>query len=93
VAKKNKPKASANKNQPAKKSPTQPLNAPWISMRTGIIVIAIVSAVMAVLTGYQAQQSGRTLLDSILLGLLFGGLIWAIFFGNLLVNRFLRRKK
>jgi hypothetical protein len=90
VAKKNK-KKPVTKGQPDVKQPS--LSDPWISMRTGVIIIAITSTIMALLTGYQAYAGGRTLVDSILLGLFFGGLIWAIFFGNILINRLLRRKK
>lgn len=66
------------------------LNQPWISMRTGIIVIAVASLAMAVLTAWQVIPS-QGWLKGILWGLLFGGLIWAIFFGNVLINKFLRR--
>jgi hypothetical protein len=66
------------------------LNQPWISMRKGMIVIAITSVAMAVLTASQVIPS-RGWLEGILWGLLFGAFIWAIFFGNILINRFLRR--
>ena len=82
------------KNKTRKKPKAQKLeinlNQPWISMRKGIIVIAITSVVMAVLTAWQVIPS-RGWLEGILWGLLFGGLIWAIFFGNILISRFLRR--
>lgn len=66
------------------------LNQPWISMRRGLIIIAITSVAMAVLTAVQVIPS-RGWAEGILWGLLFGALIWAIFFGNILINRFLRR--
>jgi len=66
------------------------LNRPWISMRSGLKIIAITSVVMAVLTAWQAVPS-RGWVEGILWGFLFGALIWAIFFGNILINRFLRR--
>ena len=82
------------KNKTRKKPKAQKLeinlNQPWIPMRKGIIVIAITSVVMAVLTAWQVIPS-RGWLEGILWGLLFGGLIWAIFFGNILISRFLRR--
>ena len=61
------------------------LNQPWISMRSGIIIIAIASVAMAVLTAWQVIPS-QGWLEGILWGLLFGGLVWAIFFGNILIN-------
>jgi hypothetical protein len=66
------------------------LNQPWIPMRKGLIIIAITSVAMAVLTAWQVIPS-RGWVEGILWGLLFGALIWAIFFGNILINRFLRR--
>jgi hypothetical protein len=66
------------------------LNQPWIPMRVGVIIIAIASVGMAVLTASQVIPS-RGWIEGILWGLLFGGFIWAIFFGNILVNKFLRR--
>ena len=66
------------------------INQPWISMRSGLKIIAITSIGMAVLTAWQVIPS-KGWLEGILWGLLFGGLIWAIFFGNILITRFLRR--
>jgi len=67
-----------------------PMNRPWISMRRGMIIIAITSVAMAVLTASQVIPS-KGWMEGILWGLLFGVLIWAIFFGNILLNRFLRK--
>lgn len=61
-------------------------------MRVGLIIVAIASVVMAVLTAWQAIPLKGTV-NGILWGILYGGLIWVIFFGNLLLNRFLRRKR
>jgi hypothetical protein len=66
------------------------LNRPWISMRSGLKIIAISSVAMAVLTAWQVIPS-KGWLEGILWGLLFGALIWAVFFGNVLINKFLRR--
>jgi hypothetical protein len=88
VAKKN--KKPKNSKQPARKKEEKSLNRPWISMRRGVIVIAITSVAMAVLTAWQVIPS-QGWLEGILWGLLFGAFIWAIFFGNILINRFLRK--
>ncbi len=69
----------------------KPLSQPWISMRGGLIVIAITSVALAVLMAWQVIPS-RGWVEGILWGLLFGALIWAIFFGNILINKLLRRK-
>ena len=64
-------------------------SGPWISMRSGIIIITILSLGMAVLTTIQVWPT-RTPLQAILWGLIFGGMIWAIFLGYLYFNRWLR---
>lgn len=66
------------------------LNRPWISMRRGLIIIAITSVAMAVLTAWQVIPS-KGWLEGILWGLLFGALIWAVFFGNIFINKLLRK--
>ena len=79
-----------NSKRPKEEKPKDPMTQPWISMRSGVIIVAFASIAMAVLTAWQVIPS-RGWLEGILWGLLFGALIWAIFFGNLLINRFLRR--
>jgi hypothetical protein len=64
---------------------------PWIAYKTGIIISAITSVAMTVLTIVQAIQYGYGILEAIFRGLVFGVIIWAIFFGYLLFTRFLRR--
>jgi hypothetical protein len=85
VAKKSK-KKKAQKDQKEEIN----LNRPWISMRSGLKIIAIASVAMAVLTAWQTIPS-KGWLEGILWGLLFGALIWVVFFGNVLINKFLRR--
>ncbi len=83
---KEKPKTSST---PSKTGAGLPMK-PWITMKSGIIIISITSLVMAVLTAIQAVPV-KGWIEGLLWGLLFGALIWAIFFGMLFVNRFLRR--
>lgn len=59
-------------------------------MRTGLKIIIVASIAMAVLTAWQVIPS-LGWVEGILWGLLFGALIWVIFFGNILLNRFLRK--
>lgn len=59
-------------------------------MRRGLIIMTITSIAMAVLTAWQVIPS-KGWLEGVLWGLLFGGFVWAIFFGNILINKFLRR--
>jgi hypothetical protein len=65
-------------------------NDPWISMRSGIIIISFTSLGMALLTALQAVPA-KGWVEGLLWSLLFGALIWAVFFGLILVNRFLKR--
>lgn len=83
TGKKGKPKTG-------KQNPSELKSGPWISMRTGLRVIAMTSIAMAILTAYQAiPQKGW--LEGILWGLLFGGLIWVVFLGFYFFNRLLNR--
>lgn len=81
-------KQAKTANSPQKATP--PLNKPWISMRTGQRVIAITSIGMALLTAIQVIPY-RGWGTGILWSLFFGAMIWVIFYGMLLINRFLRR--
>ena len=74
-----------------KSSPIKlPAPAPWISMRSGMKIVGVASVVMAVLTAWEVIPV-KGWLEGILWGLLFGGLIWVIFFGMLFFNRMMRR--
>jgi uncharacterized membrane protein len=63
---------------------------PWISMRSGTIIIIITSIGMAVLTAIQAIPI-KGWVAGILWGVGFGAFIWALFFGMIYINRLLRR--
>ena len=76
--------------KPKVQKEVKPSAQPWISMRSGMITMAITSLVLAALIAWQVIPS-RGWLEGILWGLLFGALIWAVFFGNILINKFLRK--
>jgi hypothetical protein len=85
-----------NKNK-TKKTPQEkkqeeelPFNKPWVSMRGGIILMAIVSVALAIFIASQVIPSTGWL-EGIGWGLLFGGMLWAIFFGNLWITKKLRK--
>jgi uncharacterized membrane protein YiaA len=84
-------KKSKTKTEEENKS-QQYQNEPWLSMRTGFIVITIVSIGMAVLTAWNAVQT-QGLLNGILWGLAYGAGIWGVFAVALLFNRFIRGKR
>jgi uncharacterized membrane-anchored protein YitT (DUF2179 family) len=64
--------------------------APWIPMKNGIIIISITSVIMAVLTAIRAIPI-KGWIEGLLWSLLFGAVIWGIFFLLIFINRLLRR--
>lgn len=66
------------------------MNQPWLSMRSGFILITLTSILMAVFTAWQVWPSMEWW-KAIGWGLIFGGAIWLVFFGGILFNRFMRR--
>ncbi|MCE1252677.1 MAG: hypothetical protein LWX83_03900 [Anaerolineae bacterium] len=90
MASKRTKKGKKSEQQGEEKQQQQLHPTPWISMNSGLKIIAITSIGMAVLTMWQLiPQIGW--LEGILYGLLFGGMIWAIFFGMQLFFKFTRR--
>jgi fatty acid desaturase len=83
-------KKKKTKQKPKEQDIEKSLNQPWISMRSGVKIMIVTSLVMAVLTAWQVIPS-KGWLEGILWGLLFGALVWAVFFGNILITRFFRR--
>ena len=80
-----------NKNKTKKQKEEQSLPAqPWVSMRGAMIIMAITSLALAILIAWQVIPANGWL-EGILRGLLFGGMIWVIFFGNLWVSKKLRK--
>ena len=80
-----------NKNKSKKQKEEQSLPAqPWVSMRGAMIIMAITSLALAILIAWQVIPANGWL-EGILWGLLFGGMIWVIFFGNLWVSKKLRK--
>ena len=79
-----------NSNQPKAPKEEKGLNQPSISKRTALIILAIISATIALLTAWQMIPS-KGWVGGILWGLLYGALVWAMFFGNILIKGFLRK--
>lgn len=57
------------------------LRKPWIKKKTGVIVIAIASIALAVLTAAQIVMGSGDWGNAILWGVVFGGMVWLVFFG------------
>jgi hypothetical protein len=81
----------ASKSAPSKQVATGTGLTPWLSFRTGLIIITVCSIGMAILTTWQSIEGGIGWVDSILYGLLFGALIWVIFYVSQVFFRWLRR--
>jgi sterol desaturase/sphingolipid hydroxylase (fatty acid hydroxylase superfamily) len=90
VAKKLKKSASQAQQPASTKQKKDSSGQPWLSMRTGILVMGVVSLGMAALTAYTAIPSVG-IWEGILWGLLFGGSLWLVFLIAFLFHRFMRR--
>ncbi|MDT8897251.1 MAG: hypothetical protein ACPLUL_10540 [Thermanaerothrix sp.] len=63
---------------------------PWLSMKSAIITMAVVSVLMVAWVTWQGSYS-KPLGESLLWGLVFGGSIWIVFLLFLLIHRLFRR--
>ncbi|MDD2522934.1 MAG: hypothetical protein PHW11_08990 [Anaerolineaceae bacterium] len=54
---------------------------PWIKKKTGLIVIAVVSLALGVLTAAQIVMGGGGWGRAILWGFIFAAMVWLVFFG------------
>ncbi len=81
-----------SKRSPKKQPPTEtPQLGPWIQMRTGLIIIAITSVAMFVLTTMQVWEY-MSPLEAIFWGFFYAALVWAAFLGMIFISRLLGRK-
>ena len=81
---------AGNKEKLARQEESQDFSAPWIPLRTGIILMSIVSIVLAVLTAIQVVPI-KGMLEGILWGVAYGGGVWVIFLGFYFYYRIFRR--
>jgi hypothetical protein len=89
-----KSKKSKKKNLPKKENQTKDTSldtSAWIPMRTGLLIITVLSIAMVVFVVWQTYGD-LTLGESIRYGLVRGGSIWIIFLLVLLFNRFFRNR-
>ncbi|HEY62018.1 MAG TPA: hypothetical protein G4N95_05140 [Anaerolineae bacterium] len=82
---------SKKKNKSKKKEEESTLKTTWISMRSGLAIITIVSILLVIWTVWKASTG--PIGERILWGLAFGGSIWVIFLFALFINRLFRRRK
>jgi len=70
----------------------KPYSDPWMGMRTGMIIMTIISIGMAILTAYTAAPAiGWG--EAIFLGVIFGFGVWLVFGIFYYFNLFVRKKK
>lgn len=75
MAKKKHQKSTKGKSQ---RKDAPPSNGPWISMRTALIVMGVVSAGLAIFVAWNAIQTQGVLMG-IVWGLIFGAANWLVF--------------
>jgi hypothetical protein len=63
---------------------------PWLSMKSAIIIMVIVSILLVILVTTQGSYE-KPFLERFMWGLVFGGSVWIVFLLSLLINRFLRK--
>lgn len=64
-------------------------NQPWIPLRSGLIIMGVVSLALTIFTIWQTYGP-LTFAESLRYGLVRGGSLWVIFAGALFLNRWLR---
>ncbi|MGB3716207.1 MAG: hypothetical protein WA996_17440 [Candidatus Promineifilaceae bacterium] len=80
-----------NNEDKKKKQPAQASNEPWLSQRTGRIIMIIASLALVIYMTYQLEPA-LGLGEALLWGLGFGLAIWGVFFLAYFVNKWLRRQ-
>lgn len=82
-------KSSSKTGKTRSTKSTQSIDAPWLSKPTGLIVIGVVSAVLAIYTGWQVYPAVG-LGMSIVWGLGSAAALWAVFGLSYLFNVLIR---
>ena len=80
------------KESKKKSAPVQYSNQPWVSLRTGLIAVTLVSIGMAVLTAYTTVPA-LGWLEGMLWAVGFGAGVWFAFVLFFLFSRWARRKQ
>jgi hypothetical protein len=88
--KKNKRKEARETKTTAENTNKDDLNQSWISMRTGMRIITLISVALGLFTSYNMRAGGWG--EGLLWGLIIGGSIWLVFFLTYSLGRLLRRR-
>jgi hypothetical protein len=87
---KNKRKLARETSQPAEEIKLSDFRRSWITMRTGIRLITVISIALGIFTSINLRAGGWG--QSLLWGLVFGGSIWLVFFLALTISRLFRKR-
>jgi sterol desaturase/sphingolipid hydroxylase (fatty acid hydroxylase superfamily) len=85
-------KEAKKKSEQSKSTPVQYSTGPWLSMRTGLTAVILVSVGMAVLTAYTTVPA-LGWLEGMLWAVGFGAGVWLAFVLFFLFSRWARRKQ
>jgi hypothetical protein len=85
-------KKGSKQNKKNSKSKVNP-ESPWLKMRTGLLIVSIVSIGIGAFMGWAVYQIDKNIMEGLLWGLGFGGAIWGIFFIAFYFNRAVRGKR
>ncbi len=85
-------KETKKKSAQGKSAPAQYVAKPWVSMRSGLIAVTLVSIGMLVLTAYTTIPA-LGWLEGSLWAIGFGAGVWLAFVLFFYFNRWLRRKQ
>ncbi len=85
-------KETKKKSKQDQSAPVQHSNGPWISMRTALTIVTLLSIAMAVLTGYTTIPA-LGWLEGSLWAIGFGAGVWLAFILFFLFSRWARRKQ
>ena len=86
------PKNKQAKSKLSKKGSGKPYSDPWLGMRTGMSIMAVVSIGMAALTAFTAAPAiGWG--EAIFWGVVFGFGVWFVFGLFFYFNKYIRKKK
>jgi type IV secretory pathway TrbD component len=80
------------RQQDKEKKPVPVTNEPWLSQRTGRIIMIIGSLALVIFMTYQLAPA-LGLGEALLWGFGFGVAIWGVFFLSYAFNRWVRRRK
>ncbi|MDX1663180.1 MAG: hypothetical protein R3272_05255 [Candidatus Promineifilaceae bacterium] len=84
-------KRAPGKAQPRDRE-TPSLEDPWLSRRTGLRVVTVLSLGLAAFIAWQLQPT-EGLVGALLWGLVFGGSIWVVFVLSYAFNTWARRRR